>query len=31
MKVLFGEVEHGQAMLVHQFNDFTDFLEFHSG
>ena len=31
VEVLFGQVEHGQTMLVHQFDDFTDFLEVHGG
>ncbi len=29
MKVLLGEVEMSEAMLVHEFDNSTDFLEFH--
>ena len=29
MKVLLGEVEMSEAMLVHEFDDSTDFLEVH--
>jgi hypothetical protein len=29
VKVLFGEVEVGEPVLIHEFDDSTDFLEFH--
>lgn len=29
MKVLLGEVEVGEPVLIHEFDDSTDFLEFH--
>ena len=29
MKVLFGEIEVSEAVLIHEFDDATDFLEFH--
>jgi hypothetical protein len=29
MKVLLREVEVGEAVLIHEFDDFADFLEFH--
>ena len=29
VKVLLGEVEVGEPVLVHEFDDSTDFLEFH--
>lgn len=29
VKVLLGEIEVGEAVLIHEFDDFADFLEFH--
>jgi hypothetical protein len=29
VKVLFGEVEVGQPVLIHEFDDSADFLKFH--